>query len=168
MARTTLDSGTALQRSPARPPRLPALVMGALGLTLLLPPLFHGLSLSGQRALLVTLITIVLWTTRWLDSGATALLGVTLLGLTGATRSFREALQGFASPVPYFLVGVLALGVAVAKSGLAERVARHILHRARGRPLAMYVQLVLAMPVLTFILPSEIGRASCRERGEIS
>ena len=120
---------------------------------------FGRLSLSGQRALLVTLITIVLWTTRWLDSGATALLGVTLLALTGATKSFREALQGFASPVPYFLVGVLALGVAVAKSGLAERVARHILDRARGRPLAMYVQLVLAMPVLTFILPSATTRS---------
>ena len=84
MPRMTLDSRTALKRSPARQPRLPALVMGALGLALLLPPLFHGLSLPGQRALLVTLITIVLWTTRWLDSGATALLGVTLLALTGA------------------------------------------------------------------------------------
>src|SRR6188508_1149006 len=98
MPRMTLGSSTALTRSPERQPRLPALVMGALGLTLLVPPLFHGLSLSGQRALLVTLITIVLWTTRWLDSGATALLGVTLLALTGATKSFREALQGFASP----------------------------------------------------------------------
>jgi anion transporter len=159
MSRTTFDSGAALKCSPARHPRLPVLVMAALGLTLVLPPLFHGLSLSGQRALLVTLITIVLWTTRWLDSGATALLGLTLLALTGATKSFREALQGFASPVPYFLVGVLALGVAVAKSGLAERVARHILDRARGRPLAMYVQLVLAMPVLTFILPSATTRS---------
>ena len=58
MTRTTLDSGIALTRSPT--PRLPALVMGALGLALLLPPLFGGLSSSGQRALLVTLITIVL------------------------------------------------------------------------------------------------------------
>ena len=40
MPRTTLDSGTALQRSPARPPRLPALVVGVLGLALLSPPLF--------------------------------------------------------------------------------------------------------------------------------
>ena len=61
--------------------------------------------------------------------------------------------------MPYFLVGVLALGVAVAKSGLAERVARHVLDRAGGRPLAMYVQLVLAMPVLTFLLPSATTRS---------
>jgi len=136
-----------------------AVVLGALGLALLSPPLFAGLSLPGQRALIVTLITIVLWTTRWIDAGATSLLGVTLLALTGAVGGLRPALQGFANPVPYFLVGVLALGVAVAKSGLAERVARHVLERAGGRSLAVYLQLVLAMPVLTFLLPSATTRS---------
>lgn len=148
-------------RAPAfrRAARPPALVLSALGLSLFLPPLFHGLSGPAQRALVVTLITIVLWTTRWLDAGATSLLGVTLLAFTGAVASFRDALLGFANPVPYFLIGVLAMGAAVSKSGLAERVARHILDRARGRSLAMYVQLVLAMPLLTFMLPSATARS---------
>src|SRR5262249_30216015 len=84
--------------------------------SLLLPPLFDGLPLRGQRALVVTLITVVLWTTRGLDSGVTALLGIALLGMSGASGTFRQALVGFANPVPYFLVGVLAMGVAVAKS----------------------------------------------------
>ncbi len=136
-----------------------ALVVGALALSLFLPPLFTGLPVRGQRALAVMLITIVLWTTRGLDSGATALLGVTLLALTGAAGSIRQALQGFANPVPYFLVGVLAMGVAVAKSGLAERLARRILDHARGRALRVYLQLVLAMPVLTFLLPSATTRS---------
>ena len=61
--------------------------------------------------------------------------------------------------MPYFLVGVLAMGVAVAKSGLAERLARRILAHSRGRALSVYVQLVLAMPVLTFILPSATTRS---------
>jgi di/tricarboxylate transporter len=51
------------------------------------------------------------------------------------------------------------MGVAVARSGLAERLARRILARARGRPLRVYVQLVLAMPVLTLILPSATTRS---------
>jgi anion transporter len=159
MSGTTLDRGLQLMRPPAPLRAVPALILGALGVGLLLPPLFAGLSLPAQRALLTALITIILWTTRWLDSGATALLGVALLALTGAASGFRQALQGFANPVPYFLVGVLALGVAVAKSGLAERVARHVLARADGRSLAVYVQLVLAMPVLTFILPSATTRS---------
>jgi anion transporter len=117
------------------------------------------LPLAGQRALLVTLITIVLWTTEIVEAGVTALLAVTLLPLAGATPGLRAALQGFASPVPYFLVGVLTMGAAVVKSGLAERLARTILERARGRSLAVYVQLVLAFPVLTFVLPSATTRS---------
>ena len=136
-----------------------AFVVGALVVALFLPPLFAGLPVNGQRALAVTLITIVLWTTRGLDSGATALLGVALLALTGAAPGLRHALAGFANPVPYFLVGVLAMGVAVAKSGLAERLARHILDGARGRAGRVYLQLVLAMPVLTFLLPSATTRS---------
>jgi sodium-dependent dicarboxylate transporter 2/3/5 len=140
-------------------PWLLAAGLGPLVLGLLLPPLFAGLPLRGQRALLVTLLTIVLWTTRVLDSGATALLGVALLAFTGAAGGFRQALGGFANPVPYFLVGVLAMGVAVAKSGLAERVARRILEHARGRALRVYVQLVLAMPLMTLLLPSATTRS---------
>jgi sodium-dependent dicarboxylate transporter 2/3/5 len=117
------------------------------------------LPLAGQRALLVMLVTIVLWTSELLAPGVAALLAVTLLPLTGATRSVRESLQGFASPVPYFLVGVLTLGAAVVKSGLAERLARTVLEKARGRSLAVYVQLVLAFPVLTFVLPSATTRS---------
>jgi sodium-dependent dicarboxylate transporter 2/3/5 len=102
---------------------------------------------------------VALWTSAALESGTTALLAVTLLALTGAAASMREALHGFVNPVPYFLVGVLAMGLAVARSGLAERVARRILTHARGRSLRVYVQLVLAMPVLTFVLPSATTRS---------
>jgi anion transporter len=135
-----------------------ALILGVLGLTLWLPPLADGLPVAGQRALVVTLITIVLWTTEALEPGVTALLSITLLALIGAA-DLRTALQGFASPVPYFLLGVLTMGVAVVRSGLAERLARAILARARGRSLAVYLQLVLAFPVLTFVLPSATTRS---------
>ncbi len=136
-----------------------AVAVGALGLALALPPVADGLPPAGQRALLVTLITIVLWTTEALEPGVTALLSVTLLALTGAAGDVRGALQGFANPVPYFLIGVLTMGAAVVRSGLAERLARAILERARGRSLAVYLQLVLAFPALTFVLPSATTRS---------
>src|SRR5262245_53870826 len=120
--------------------------LAALVLALALPPLFDGLPKAGQRALLVTLIVIVLWTTEVLEPGVTALLGIVLLALTGAAEGSRPALQGFANPVPYFLVGVLTMGVAVVRSDLAERLARSILGHARGRSLAVYLHLVLAFP----------------------
>jgi anion transporter len=152
-------SGTAVLRGrPARPLALVGTLAG-LGLALTLPSLAEGLPEAGQRALIVALITILLWTTEALEPGVTALLSVTLLALTGAAGGMRGALQGFASPVPYFLIGVLTMGVAVVRSGLAERLARAILERARGRSLAVYLQLVLAFPVLTFILPSATTRS---------
>jgi solute carrier family 13 (sodium-dependent dicarboxylate transporter), member 2/3/5 len=107
----------------------------------------------------VTLVAIVLWTSRPIESGTTALVAVVLLAVTGASAGFREALTGFANPVPYFLMGVLAMGAAVAKSGLAERLARRILLGARGRSLRVYVHLVGALPVLTLLLPSATTRS---------
>jgi sodium-dependent dicarboxylate transporter 2/3/5 len=145
--------------NPGQSVRRPALIALVGSASLLLPPLFDGLPLRGQRALAVTLIAIVLWTRRGLDSGVTALLAIALLGASGAAGTFRAALVGFANPVPYFLVGVLAMGVAVAKSGLAERLARRILDHARGSSARVYLHLVLAMPALTFLLPSATTRS---------
>jgi len=152
-------AAAAAREAPARTLAL-ALGLGGLALMLVvLPPLADGLSLAGQRALIVTLITIVLWTSERLEPGVTALLGVTLLALSGAAGTMRQALQGFASPVPYFLIAVLTMGLAVVRSGLAERLARAILASARGRSAAVYLQLVLAFPALTFVLPSATTRS---------
>ena len=147
--------------APARRRPVGFLVMVvALIVCLTLPPLFSELSGRGQRAIVVTVIVVVLWTTAALESGTTSLLAIVLLALTGAAPTVRDALSGFVNPVPYFLMGVLAMGLAVAKSGLAERIARRILTHSRGRSLQVYVQLVLAMPALTFILPSATTRSS--------
>ena len=66
--------------------------------------------------------------------------------------------MGFADPIAYFLIGVLTLGVAVARSGLAERVAHLLLARGRGRAGALYAHLLLALPLLTLLLPSATTR----------
>src|SRR5213594_567666 len=136
-----------------------AVPLAGLAASLFLPPMLAGLPIAGQRALIVTLITILLWTGEILAPGVAALLSVTLLALSGATASLREALQGFAYPVPFFLIGVLTMGVAVVRSGLAERLARTILEKARGRSLTVYLQLVMSFPVLTFVLTSATTRS---------
>jgi anion transporter len=136
-----------------------AFPIAGLAASLFLPPVLGSLPIAGQRALIVTLITILLWTGEILEPGVAALVGVTLLALSGATASLRDALQGFANPVPFFLIGVLTMGVAVVRSGLAERLARTILERSQGKSLAVYLQLVLSFPILTFVLPSATTRS---------
>jgi anion transporter len=106
----------------------------------------------------VAALAIGLWCTEVLPTGVTSMLVLLLLVLSGGVPGFREALAGFAEPVTYFLMAVLTLGLAVLRSGLAERVARFFLQRCAGRPRALYVHLLLSFPILTLLLPSATTR----------
>jgi anion transporter len=77
----------------------------------------------------------------------------------GAVPSLREALSGFSEPIVFFLIGVLTIGLAVARSGLAQRIASVFLRHARGRPGLLYWQMLLLFPVLTLFLPSATTRS---------
>ncbi len=117
-----------------------------------------GLPEAGKRVLAVAVLAIGLWCTEALPAGVTSLVLILALVLTGAVSGFSQALAGFADPVAYFLIGVLTLGLAVSRSGLAERVARFFLRRSRGSSRSFYLQLLAAFPLLTLILPSATTR----------
>jgi anion transporter len=116
------------------------------------------LSTAGHRVLAVVALAIGLWGGEALPAGVTALAVVAALVASGAVPDVRTALVGFADPVAYFVVGVLTIGLAVARSGLAERVALIFLRRAGGRPRALYVQLLVTFPLMTLLLPSATSR----------
>jgi solute carrier family 13 (sodium-dependent dicarboxylate transporter), member 2/3/5 len=133
------------------------LMIGGCVLLMAMPtPL--DLSPAGQRVLAVTVLAIGLWFTEVIPAGVTGILVVTALVISHGVPGFREGLSGFADPVAYFLIGVLSIGLAVLRSGLAERVARFFLRRSRGRSQALYLQMLLAFPLLTFLLPSATTR----------
>ncbi|HSR24774.1 MAG TPA: SLC13 family permease, partial [Candidatus Eisenbacteria bacterium] len=117
-----------------------------------------GLSPEGQRVLAVIVLAIGLWGLEALPPGVTAMVAIVALVATHAVAGVREGLAGFADPVAFFLVGVLTMGVAVARSGLAERLAHRLLAHGRGRAGALYLHLLLAMPLLTLLLPSASAR----------
>lgn len=130
----------------------------ALCLALILAPAPPGLPEPGKRVIAIAILAIALWCTEALPAAVTGLILVVGLVLSGGVPSFREALSGFSEPVAYFLIGVLTIGLAVQKSGLAERVALYFLHRSRGSARSFYLQLLAAMPLLTLILPSATTR----------
>ena len=133
---------------------------GLVGLcaALIAAPAPAGLPEPGKRVIAVAVLAIGLWCTEALPAGVTSLVLIVALVLSGAVPGFREALAGFADPVAYFLIGVLTIGLAVSRSGLAERVALFFLRRSRGSARSLYLQLLLAFPLLTFILPSATTR----------
>jgi anion transporter len=130
----------------------------ALCAALIAAPAPAGLPENGKRVIAVAVFAIGLWCTEALPAGVTAVVLILALVLTGATPELKDALAGFADPVAYFLLGVLTLGLAVQKSGLAERVAKFFLRRSRGSARSLYLQLLLAFPLLTCILPSATTR----------
>jgi anion transporter len=127
-------------------------------LAVLAAPTPVQLGVEGQRVLAVIVLAIGLWSLEALPAAVTAVVTIVALVLTHAVAGIRDALVGFADPIAYFLLGVLTMGVAVARSGLAERVAHRLLAHGRGRGGALYLHLLVAMPPLTLLLPSATTR----------
>ena len=105
-------------------------------------------------------LAVVLWATEALPIAVTGMVGVVLLVLVNAVRDVEAALFGFSQPVPYFLIGILTLGLAVQRSGLAERMAVYMIRLAGGSPRALYVQMLFSFAALTFALPSASTRGA--------
>ena len=120
----------------------------------LLAPRPEGLSEEGQRSLAVMALAVGLWATDALPLAVTGIAGVILLTLLGATPDLQAALYGFSQPVPYFLLGILTLGLGVQQSGLANRTAGYLIRLSGGSPRALYVQMLVSFAALTFALPS--------------
>ncbi len=130
----------------------------ALCAALMAAPAIAGLPEPAKRVLAIAVLAIALWCTEAVPAAVTGLILVVGLVLSGGVPGFREALTGFADPVTYFVMGVLTIGLAVSRSGLAQRVALFFLRRSRGSARSLYVQLLLAFPLLTLILPSATTR----------
>lgn len=120
------------------------------------PPL-PGLGEAGQAALAVALAGTILWISEAVALGVTALIVIVLLAINPGMR-LPAALHGFTSEVTFFLIGVTAIGTAVETSGLAQRAARVLALSARGRPTRLFVQMIVSLPALAFLVPSAITR----------
>ena len=127
---------------------------------LLLMPTPEGLTPEGQRALAVMALAVVLWATEVIPIAITGIAGVVLLVLVGGAPDIEGALYGFSRPVAYFLIGILTLGLAVHRSGLAERMANFLMRGAAGSPYLLYVQMLFSFAALTFALPSASTRGA--------
>ena len=128
--------------------------------SVILAPNPEGLTDQGQRALAVMGVAVVLWATETLHIAVTGMVGVVLLVLVDAVDDVEVALYGFSQPVTYFLLGILTLGLAVHRSGLAERMAVYLIRLAGGSPKLLYFQMLAAFAGLTFALPSSGTRGA--------
>ena len=126
----------------------------------LMAPAPSGLTAQGQASLAVMCLAVTLWATESLHIAVTGIICVVLLMLVGGVGDIGTALYGFSQPVAYFLIGILTIGMAVHRSGLAERVALLLMRGTRSSPILLYAQMLLSFAVLTFALPSASTRGA--------
>ena len=126
----------------------------------MLLPAPEGLTPEGQATLAVMCLAVILWATETLHIAVTGIVGIVLLILVGGVSDMGEALYGFSQPVAYFLIGILTLGMAVHRSGLAERISTLLMRGTRGSPVLLYIQMVFSFAALTFALPSASTRGA--------
>jgi di/tricarboxylate transporter len=123
----------------------------------LLAPSPAGLSYAGQAVLGVALAGVALWASEAVPLGFAGIFVLVLLGTTPAAPG-STTFGGFAAPVVFFLIGAVALGTAVERTGLAARIASLLVRSAGGSPNRLYIQMLAALPGLAFLMPSAITR----------
>jgi anion transporter len=108
-------------------------------------------------AALLTTLTVGLWATGWLPEYLTALIFFTLAMIFGVAPA-ATVFVGFASSAFWLVLSGFVLGVAIRKTGLAERAARALTARLSGSYLRLVSGVVLLTYALAFVMPSNMGR----------
>ncbi len=106
---------------------------------------------------LLILVTIVLWATSALPEYLTALLFFAI-AMAGKVVPPQTLFSGFASSAFWLVFSGFVLGIAIRKTGLADRAARAISARLTDSWPVMVASIVLLSYALAFVMPSNMGR----------
>lgn len=127
----------------------------ALGAAVYFSPIVS--SEVGRRAFAVTILMLVMWITEALPLSATALVGC-LLFWVWANIPMPKSFSGFTSDTPWYVMGILLLGIMADTTGLAKRLAYNIVLRLGTSYGKILGGMMVMNFVLTFILPSGVAR----------
>ena len=106
---------------------------------------------------LIVGVTIVLWATSLLPEFITALLFFTA-AMTARIAPPEVIFGGFASSAFWLVFSGFVLGVAIRKTGLADRAARALSAKLTDSWVLMVASVVLLSYALAFVMPSNMGR----------
>jgi di/tricarboxylate transporter len=151
------------KRSAAPSRRFRWVARGALPISLLtvagvVALLSEGLEPRGRLAFFAFAAATVLWSTTSINAAFVGMSAVVFLVVTGAAP--QEALLGtLAADVIWLLIGAYVIAAALKSTGVADRLVRMCLGRARTVAGAFWL-LTLALVPLSFVVPSTSGRAA--------
>ncbi|MFC7611184.1 SLC13 family permease [Teichococcus aestuarii] len=140
-------------------------------LAVLMLPTPTGLSASGQVALGLLALVIILWISECVSPAASAvvLTGMAVLGLMGkplaeggramsSADALGQMLSGFSSSAVLLVAGALFLAVALKLTGLDRRVALLVMSRVGISPARLTLGAMIVGFVLALFIPSATAR----------
>lgn len=134
--------------------------LGAI-VSVIVPVLFWFAPLSLdptiKHALAIALFMVLAWITEAIDHAIAGLIGCFLFWALGVVK-FDVAFSGFANDTSWFLFGATLMGAMASKSGLAKRIAYHVMLRVGATYPRLLLGLIVADFLLTLIVPSGIAR----------
>lgn len=128
-----------------------------LALAIALTPAPEGMPQQSMVALGLIAMTVVLWATMAIPQPAAALLFIVLVLSTGAAPP-QAAVSGFLSSSLWLVFGGLLIGTAAERTGFGRYVARRFLGRFRGSYSALVLGVIVGSTMLSFLVPSNMGR----------
>jgi sodium-dependent dicarboxylate transporter 2/3/5 len=108
---------------------------------------------GARHALAIGLFMIVAWITDALPHVITGLIGCFLFWSLGVV-GFNIAFGGFSTEAPWFYFGAMLFGMMATETGLANRLACHLMLRFGNRYSRVLLGLVILSFLLTFFVPS--------------
>jgi di/tricarboxylate transporter len=127
----------------------------ALTIAFLPPP--AGSAPQAMVALGLIAMTVTLWATMAIPQPAAAMLFVALVLATNAAPP-KAALSGFLSSSIWLVFGGLLIGTAAERTGFGRFVARRFLGGFRSTYASLVFGVLLGSTVLSFLVPSNMGR----------
>ena len=110
------------------------------------------------RTLGILGFAIVLWATGTLNATLVALTMMVLWPLA-AVIPFDVAVGAFGNPTIWLMIGIMLISAAFHATGLDQRIAYRLLYLAHGRTRPTVFWTVITLLVLTFLVPTGVGRA---------
>jgi len=124
-------------------------------------PTPQGLTPAGKACLGVVLWACVMWVSEAIPVGVSGLLIPMLLVMSGATKTFNQAVGGFVSDAAFLCLIAFLLAAIIQAAGLDRRLALSLLHKAKVKTVNGVIWVLFAVNLLlSFVVPAANARGA--------
>jgi solute carrier family 13 (sodium-dependent dicarboxylate transporter), member 2/3/5 len=120
-----------------------------------------GLSPAGKACLAVVIWACVMWVSEAIPVGISGLLIPMLLVMSGATKTFNQAVGGFISDAAFLCLIAFLLAAIIQAAGLDKRLALSLLHKAKVKTVNGVIWVLFAVNLLlSLVIPGANPRGA--------